>query len=51
MYGLSREVLAVRARIVTTNVKKSAEVVLAVFEQYMVKDRIICNVNQKCMFG
>ena len=32
MYDLSREVLAVLTRIVTTNVKQSAEVEVTVFE-------------------
>ena len=36
--------------IVTTNVKKSAEVEVADCEPVKVKDRIICNVNQECMF-
>lgn len=37
-------------RIVTTNDEESAEVEVAVLEHNKVKDRIICNVNQKCMF-
>ncbi len=41
MYDLSREVLTVLFRIVTTNVKKSAEVEVAVFVQYMAKDRTV----------
>ena len=37
-------------RIVTTNVEESAEVEVAVLVQDKAKDRIICNVNQECMF-
>ena len=50
MYGLSREVSAVRYRIVTTNAEKSAEAEVADFAQAKAKGRIICNVNRKCMF-
>lgn len=38
------------ARAVTTNVEKSAEVEVADCEPIEAKDRIICNVNQECMF-
>ena len=38
------------AGIVTTNVEKSAEVEVADCEPIEAKDRIICNVNQECMF-
>ena len=36
--------------VVTTNVEKSAEVEVADCEPVEAKDRIICNVNQECMF-
>ena len=38
------------SRIVTTNAEESAEVKVAVLKQNKVKDRIIRNVNQECMF-
>lgn len=38
------------ARIVTTNVEKSAEAEVAAHGLGMAKGRIICNVNQECMF-
>ena len=38
------------ARIVTTNVEKSAEVEVADYVLVEAKGRIICNVNQECMF-
>ena len=38
------------ARIVTTNVEKSAEAEVADHELVKAKGRIICNVNQECMF-
>ena len=37
-------------RIVTTNVEKSAEAEVADHELVKAKGRIICNVNQECMF-
>ena len=37
-------------RIVTTNVEKSAEAEVAAHELVKAKGRIICNVNQECMF-
>ena len=37
-------------RIVTTNVEKSAEAEVADHELVNAKGRIICNVNQECMF-
>lgn len=36
--------------IVTKNAEESAEVVVAVLVQDKAKGRIICNVNQECMF-
>ena len=36
------------SRIVTTNVEESAGVGVAILEQDVAKDRIICNVNQEC---
>ena len=50
MYGLSREVSAVRERIVTTNAEKSAEAELADFAQIKAKGRMVCNINRRCMF-
>ena len=38
------------ARIVTTNAEESAEAEVAALVQSMAKGRIICNVNQECMF-
>ena len=37
-------------RIVTTNAEESAEAEVADRETVKVKGRIICNVNQECMF-
>ena len=38
------------ARIVTTNAEESAEAEVADRETVKAKGRIICNVNQECMF-
>ena len=38
------------ARIVTTNVEKSAETEVADRERGKARGRITCNVNQECMF-
>ena len=38
------------ARIVTTNAEESAEAEVADHELVKAKGRIICNVNQECMF-
>ena len=50
MYDLSREASAVRLRIVTTNAEESAEAEVAVLAKDKAKGRIICSVNQECMF-
>ena len=50
MYGLSREVSAVRKRIVTANAEKSAEAEVAVLAQDKAKGRMVCNINRRCMF-
>lgn len=48
--GLSREVSAVSYAIVTTNAEESAEPEVADRVTVNAKGRIICNVNQECLF-